>query len=304
MWLSRSRIAVAAIRNPFIKMACWKRIFRYRLSGVVCLLSVVLLLALFAPLPKAWSGGRYELMQILRTIPPNGPFETYGNTTLRPPPKKGTMDPVIFPHWSHRARYDCRVCHLDLKFAIYKGETRITRKRNLAGKYCGACHNGTKAFSVRDKEQCGICHSRDKDAFNEAFEDFADGLPKAEYGNGIDWAKAVQQGYVDPLHTLKSGNEPSMQLPEKLRKPLELGTKAPRSGILFSHEDHMGWLDCSNCHPEIFDIQKEGTQYFTMESNIYGRFCGVCHMRTAFPMSDCHRCHPEMKNRKISRTSF
>ncbi|PLX89346.1 MAG: hypothetical protein C0618_01470 [Desulfuromonas sp.] len=252
----------------------------------------------------SWSMDRYELMQILRTIPPNGPVEHYGNTKLRPPPKKGTMDPVYFPHWRHRAQYDCRVCHLELRFSIYKGETRITRKRNLAGKYCGACHNGKTAFTVRDKAQCVRCHNRDKYALDEAFAEFAEDLPEADFGNGIDWAQAVNNGDIDPVHSLEPGAGPVMQLPEKLKKPLELGTTAPRSGILFSHEDHMGWLDCSNCHPDIFDIQKEGTQYFSMASNIYGQFCGVCHMRTAFPMSDCHRCHPEMKNHKVSGGSY
>ncbi|MDT8421026.1 MAG: cytochrome c3 family protein [Desulfuromonadales bacterium] len=247
---------------------------------------------------------RYELMQILQTIPPNGPFETYGNTILRPPPKRGSMDPVIFPHWSHRARYDCRVCHLELKFSIYKGETRITRKRNLAGRYCGACHDGKTAFTVRDNSLCTRCHHRNKDAYSEAFSAFAEGMPRAQFGNGLDWAKMVKERYIDPVHTVKPGVEPAMHLPEKLRKPLELGTKAPRSGVLFSHEDHMGWLDCSNCHPEIFDIEQEGTQYFTMESNIFGQFCGVCHMRTGFPMSDCNRCHPEMKNHKMPRSSL
>jgi len=271
------------------------------LLGALLLFTV--LIQLF-PVSSAWSMDRYELMQIIRAIPPNGPFETYGNTKLRPPPKKGTMDPVYFPHWSHRAQFDCRVCHLELKFSIYKGETRITRKRNLAGKYCGACHNDKRAFSVKDKNQCSRCHHRDKDAYNEAFEEFAGGMPEAEFGNGLDWAKMVKEGYIDPIHILKPGGDVSMELPEKLLKPLELGTKAPRTGILFSHEDHMGWLDCSNCHPEIFDIQKEGTQFFTMESNIYGQFCGVCHMRTAFPMSDCHRCHPEMRNHKMSGKSY
>lgn len=280
---------------------------RSRVKSFVILMAIFLLLLIFSPLSPvtpAWSMDRYELMQIIRTIPPNGPFESYGNTKLRPPPKKGTMDPVYFPHWIHRARYDCRVCHLELKFSIYKGETRITRKRNLSGKYCGACHNGKTAFTVKKNALCSRCHQRDKHAFDDAFEEFAAGMPKAEFGNGLDWAKMVKEGYIDPIHALKPGTEVYMQLPEKLLKPLELGTKSPRSGILFSHEDHMGWLDCSNCHPEIFDIQKEGTQYFTMESNIYGQFCGVCHMRTAFPMSDCHRCHPGMKNHKMGRSSY
>ncbi|PLX85368.1 MAG: hypothetical protein C0617_04675 [Desulfuromonas sp.] len=240
---------------------------------------------------------REELAQVLRTIPPNGPAEHYGDTIMRPR-GKARMDPVVFPHWSHRARYTCRVCHLELKFSIYQGETPINRGKNLAGKFCGACHDGKTAFSVRNEEpkHCDRCHTRDDRKLAESFRVFAEEMPKAPFGNGIDWAAALEQGHINPVHSILPGNQPSMHLPEKLRRPLELGTTAPRSGILFSHTDHMDWLDCSNCHPDIFDIQKEGTQFFTMDKNVFGWFCGTCHMRTAFPMNDCNRCHPGMKN--------
>jgi hypothetical protein len=32
-----------------------------------------------------------------------------------------------------------------------------------------------------------------------------------------------------------------------------------------------------------------------MKMNLAGEFCGVCHMTVAFPMNDCKRCHPAMK---------
>jgi c(7)-type cytochrome triheme protein len=85
-----------------------------------------------------------------------------------------------------------------------------------------------------------------------------------------------------------------MPLPEKLRLPMKLGTPAPRSDVTFSHEDHFRELDCSSCHPDIFNIKKKGTVDFSMDRNIFGDYCGVCHMRVAFPMNDCKRCHPSM----------
>ena len=32
-----------------------------------------------------------------------------------------------------------------------------------------------------------------------------------------------------------------------------------------------------------------------MSAILNGEFCGVCHLTVAFPMDDCQRCHPGMK---------
>ena len=63
-----------------------------------------------------------------------------------------------------------------------------------------------------------------------------------------------------------------MKLPEKLKAPIKLGTASPRSGVTFLHEEHFAELDCSNCHPDVFNIKKKGTEAFTMESNIVRYF--------------------------------
>lgn len=64
---------------------------------------------------------------------------------------------------------------------------------------------------------------------------------------------------------------------------------------IFPHKSHTSWLTCSNCHPEIFNIKKKTTKHFEMKMNLAGEFCGVCHLTVAFPMNDCKRCHPAMK---------
>jgi c(7)-type cytochrome triheme protein len=38
-----------------------------------------------------------------------------------------------------------------------KGGDTMTMKDMEAGKFCGACHNGTKAFAVKD---CAKCHKK------------------------------------------------------------------------------------------------------------------------------------------------
>jgi c(7)-type cytochrome triheme protein len=64
--------------------------------------------------------------------------------------------------------------------------------------------------------------------------------------------------------------------------------------ILFSHEKHTVWSGCELCHPQIFCIRRCAAVY-DMQDIFEGRFCGACHMRVAFPLDDCKRCHPDMK---------
>jgi len=66
------------------------------------------------------------------------------------------MRPVVFPHWFHRIRFRCKVCHADLGFKFKAGGNKITMAKIIDGKFCGACHNGEIAWSV---ENCAMCHS-------------------------------------------------------------------------------------------------------------------------------------------------
>ncbi len=66
------------------------------------------------------------------------------------------MRPVVFPHWFHRIRFRCKVCHADLGFKFKAGGNKITMAKIIDGKFCGACHNGQIAWSV---ENCSMCHS-------------------------------------------------------------------------------------------------------------------------------------------------
>ncbi|HVR37486.1 MAG TPA: c(7)-type cytochrome triheme domain-containing protein [Thermoanaerobaculia bacterium] len=67
------------------------------------------------------------------------------------------------------------------------------------------------------------------------------------------------------------------------------------------HAEHVRWLDCANCHPAIFNIRKKTTKHFSMRFNLAGEFCGACHLRVAFPLDDCMRCHPAMENQPLQR---
>jgi c(7)-type cytochrome triheme protein len=52
----------------------------------------------------------------------------------------------------------CADCHQSGLFKMKKGGEVLTMKDMEAGKNCGACHNGTKAFGVKDAAKCAKCH--------------------------------------------------------------------------------------------------------------------------------------------------
>jgi c(7)-type cytochrome triheme protein len=54
----------------------------------------------------------------------------------------------------------CADCHQSGLFKMKKGGDVITMKDMEAGKFCGGCHNGTKAFGVKDAASCAKCHKK------------------------------------------------------------------------------------------------------------------------------------------------
>lgn len=62
---------------------------------------------------------------------------------------------VVFSHDKHTAPFGCADCHPRL-FQPQSDNKALTMEEMEKGLGCGACHNGDKAFSV--KEQCQSCH--------------------------------------------------------------------------------------------------------------------------------------------------
>lgn len=52
---------------------------------------------------------------------------------------------------------DCKACHPGI-FSMKHGTTKMTMADLNSGRYCGACHNGTAAFSTQDPKECHECH--------------------------------------------------------------------------------------------------------------------------------------------------
>lgn len=80
----------------------------------------------------------------------------FGDIVINNYSDAAAMRPVIFPHWFHRVRYTCKVCHGDLGIKFKAGGNDINMVKIIDGQFCGACHNGQTAWSV---ESCNLCHS-------------------------------------------------------------------------------------------------------------------------------------------------
>jgi c(7)-type cytochrome triheme protein len=76
---------------------------------------------------------------------------------------KGSDDipPAVFPHWVHRVKFKCFVCHNDsVGFKMQAGETpNVNMDAIEEGRYCGRCHKGKPAFAV-NFETCNRCHRK------------------------------------------------------------------------------------------------------------------------------------------------
>lgn len=226
-------------------------------------------------------------------FPPLPEPHEFGNILINRTSEKNNMSPVPFSHWSHRTKYTCRVCHFELDFSFTANKTEITEEDNRNGLFCGACHDGKEVFG-HTEGNCEKCHSSEARPSKEKFESLANTLPKNNYGNKIDWVKAISQGKISPKYSLYHEDE----RPLPFNKVLELESKwtMPVPPAYFPHATHTQWLDCANCHPDVFNVKKRTTKHFTMDYMLESKFCGVCHLKVAFPIDDCMGCHPEIKN--------
>ncbi|HYE25529.1 MAG TPA: c(7)-type cytochrome triheme domain-containing protein [Clostridia bacterium] len=231
------------------------------------------------------------------------PYE-FGRVVLGSGSTRTGLAPVVFEHWFHRARFSCRVCHVDIGFAMKTGETAIKAADNMRGYYCGACHNGkmlsegrpvfeacSKNATADDAARCERCHSSGKPLkLENEFAQFARPFPKERFGNGLDWQQAEELGIIQPADFVKGLSIKRKSL--SIQQDFALDAKlAGMPDIIFSHKKHTVWNGCELCHPEIFMGVKKGASRYTMVSIFEGKSCGACHNTVAFPLMDCQRCH-------------
>ena len=78
-----------------------------------------------------------------------------------PKTAKNVLGAVTFSHQKHADAKvtNCMDCHAPGKFQMKKGGTPdLTMEAINAGKACGACHDGKKAFSAKEATNCTKCH--------------------------------------------------------------------------------------------------------------------------------------------------
>ena len=208
---------------------------------------------------------------------------------------------VVFDHWLHRSKFTCRLCHVDIGFAMQAKATGITAATNREGFHCGACHDGNKMFGGKtifaacsdstNDLQCSRCHSLGKKGVRKyEYREFTARFPKGVLG--VNWEEAQRSGVINPVDFVEGLSV--KKAPMKNREDFTV-----KSGyawvhpIGFSHEKHAIWNGCELCHPEIFPTAQKETIHYSMLSNIEGRFCGACHGKVAFPLNNCQACHPK-----------
>ncbi len=115
-------------------------------------------------------------------------------------------------------------------------------------------------------------------------------LPKGQSGNYVDWVKALQEALIAPrFDRLDPSKKPMIMDLNIVRE-----VKGSMPDVVYPHKAHLEWLDCSNCHPAIFE-PKKGANSISMAEIILGKKCGVCHGKVAFPVAECRRCHSRKK---------
>ena len=116
------------------------------------------------------------------------------------------------------------------------------------------------------------------------------GFPKTNDGNRVDWVKTLSDGLIRPWTEL---DDPEAE-PFVMDLTIVRQVKGSMPNVVYPHLQHTEWLDCTNCHDEIF-VPEKGANQISMAGILLGQKCGICHGRVAFPISDCRRCHSQPK---------
>jgi len=104
-------------------------------------------------------------------------------------------------------------------------------------------------------------------------------------GNQVRWVRALREGHIQPRAKLYPSTEVRL-----LDLDILFTDTAGTGFVLFPHRRHTEWLDCENCHSEIFK-EEAGTTDVNMFTILMGEHCGRCHGAVAFPLTECRRCH-------------
>ncbi|MBP9651241.1 MAG: hypothetical protein KBE00_10545, partial [Syntrophaceae bacterium] len=169
------------------------------------------------------------------------------------------LESVIFRHQDHaRKGSACVVCHTGL-FEMEALHVQKNKDYNMEslykGKYCGACHNGKKAFAA--DTQCARCHlgsgvvAPPKDA--------------PPFKNSVALGKGEQSvAFHHDIHLKKSTCRSCHPSPFKPGEGTTRIGMADHGGSRFCFGCHSGrnkdafaWRDCSRCHRKSVPAPRE-----------------------------------------------
>ena len=105
----------------------------------------------------------------------------------------------------------------------------------------------------------------------------------------VDWVIALENGLINPRASLYADG--AMQTRTDV---IIMNNTKQMAPVAFSHRIHTQWLDCSNCHDQIFQ-QKKAAHDINMDKIFRGQYCGVCHNKVAFTTYICEKCHSVSK---------
>jgi len=105
---------------------------------------------------KAWRGLAVCAALATALAAPGSLRAEYADVVINKRSDAAGERPVVFPHWFHRIRFQCRVCHNELGFKMRAGSNDVLMVDIADGKFCGMCHNDEIAWGA---ENCDLCHS-------------------------------------------------------------------------------------------------------------------------------------------------
>lgn len=101
-----------------------------------------------------------------------------------------------------------------------------------------------------------------------------------------DWMAALRSGIISPRAGLSAADKMNV-----LDLDIIMKNTKEMPHVVFPHQPHTLWLDCSNCHPAPF-LPVAGANPVSMSEIFRGKYCGMCHDRVAFiSFYSCYRCH-------------
>jgi len=93
----------------------------------------------------------------------------YGRVVINNSSAKGGVAPVVFDHWLHRAKYTCRLCHVDIGFGLKANATGITAADNAKGSTAAPATTGSWRWEGRSSSRHAV-RTRRTSAATAAFQ--------------------------------------------------------------------------------------------------------------------------------------